>query len=48
MVLMCVCVCGWGVLFVFLGDPEKAWAGQLHLLVPHQTCAENHQVPAAA
>ena len=30
------------------GDPAEAQTRKLHLVLPHQTSAEDHQVPAAA
>lgn len=51
----CQCVCVNDALFIYdsfclfwTGYSEETWSGQLYIIIPHQTCAEDHQIPAAA
>lgn len=54
-VLAVVSVCMNDALFIYdsfclfwTGYSEETWSGQLYIIIPHQTCAEDHQIPAAA
>lgn len=53
--LAVVSVCVNDALFIYdsfclfwTGYSEETWSGQLYIIIPHQTCAEDHQIPAAA